>query len=86
MSALALETSTYRLVAAHIADITSIPADKLTPGSRWNDIGMDSFDLVELWSACEIEFGIVIAESEAELLNTIGDFVALVDKKTTGPA
>lgn len=45
------------------------------------DLYADSLDLVELLMAWEEGFGIEITDDEAETLVTVGDVVALIDRK-----
>lgn len=49
--------------------------DVTTDASLVDDLGADDFDLSKIISAVEKEFDIVILDSEAENLDTVGDFV-----------
>lgn len=51
-----------------------------------DDLGADSFDLLELVMAVEEEFNIEIQDEEAERVKTVGDVVGTVIAKTTGLA
>ena len=45
----------------------------LTPGaSFFNDLGLDSLDVIETFMAIEKEFGIKISDEDAEKLTTFG--------------
>lgn len=46
-----------------------------------NDLGADSLDIVELVMMMEQEFGLDIAEDEAEHIRTVGDAVAFIRSK-----
>jgi acyl carrier protein len=58
---------------------------ELTPETRLNeDLGADSIDLPVLVVAIEEKFGISINDEESEQLKTIGDIMAILQKKVTG--
>lgn len=44
------------------------------------DLGMDSLELVCIGIEIEKEFGIVINESEMELVQTVGELIEMVEK------
>lgn len=46
------------------------------------ELGADSMDSIELMMACEDEFGIEIADEEAEKVVTVGDLIHLILTKT----
>lgn len=46
------------------------------------DIGLDSLDLVEILMSVEEQWGIIIDDDETASLKTVGDVVALIEKKT----
>jgi acyl carrier protein len=45
--------------------------------------GWDSFTHINLVAASEIEFGVKFTTSEIESMKNVGDFVALIGKKST---
>jgi acyl carrier protein len=49
-----------------------------------DDLGLDSLDLIELVMELEEEFGITIADAEAEACRTVADVTALVDRTIAG--
>ena len=53
-----------------------VEAEKVTPEASFvEDLGADSLDTVELVMAFEEEFGIDIADEDAEQMRTVGDAV-----------
>ena len=45
-----------------------------------NDLGADSFELIELIEAFEVEFGIKISDADAEKIQTVRDAVEYIKK------
>jgi acyl carrier protein len=65
-----------------LADNLSVPEDKVTPASRFQeDLDADSLDLVEAVLALEEEFGVTIPEEEMEGVKTVGQAIQLVATK-----
>ena len=63
-----------------------IPTLTLTPRTRLQeDIGLDSFDLVELVMNMEHRFHIEIPDPELETLRTVQDVLNCVDSHLTTP-
>ena len=74
-------------VCAILADNLSVPEDKVTPQSRFQeDLDADSLDLVEAVLALEEEFGVSIPEDEMEGVKTVGQAVDLVAAKVGASA
>lgn len=48
-----------------------------------DDLGCDSLDMVELTMAFEENFGVDIADDEAERVDTVGDAYDLLSRKLT---
>lgn len=72
-------------IRSRIVDIVSeqlgVDAAKLHDETTFvNDLGADSLDLVELVMELEEEFDIGIPDEQAELVQTVGQAVALVTK------
>ncbi len=66
-----------------LANQLGIDKATITPNSKIvEDLGADSLDVVELLMNLEEEYNISISEDEARNVKTVGDFVALVEKKT----
>ncbi|MDA8162991.1 MAG: acyl carrier protein [Desulfobacteraceae bacterium] len=68
-----------------IANQLSVAKEKVVPSASFvDDLGADSLDLVELVMAMEEEFGIEIADEDAEKMQTVQnaiDFVKNNSKK-----
>ena len=70
-----------------IAKVKEIIVDKLgreesevTPEASFtNDLGADSLDTVELIMEFEKQFGITIADDQAEKISTVGDAIAHIE-------
>jgi acyl carrier protein len=57
------------------ADIRRIKAD-----TTWDEISADSLDRAEIFHAIEMEFDCELSDSACEVVSTVGDLAALVDK------
>jgi acyl carrier protein len=59
-----------------ISSQLSVPKEKVVPQASFtDDLGADSLDLVELVMAMEEEFGMEIADEDAEKLQTVKDTI-----------
>lgn len=47
------------------------------------DLGADSLDVVEMLMVLEEEFNVTVTDEESLTMKTVGDIVALIDKKTS---
>ena len=79
-------TATYDRVAALLSDRLGVPADDISAEATFEELDLDSLDLVEFALGAEEEFGVRIADEEAEELKTVGDAVALLETKGVGVA
>jgi len=62
-----------------IVDKLGVERSEVTPEAVFvDDLGADSLDLVELIMAMEEEFGMEIADEEAEKLRTVQDVVNFI--------
>jgi len=62
-----------------IMDKLGVERSEVTPEAVFvDDLGADSLDLVELIMAMEEEFGMEIADEEAEKLRTVQDVITFV--------
>lgn len=66
-----------------VGEQLDINVDKATLDSDIKkDLGLDSLDIVEILMSVEEEWGIIIDDDETRALKTVGDVVALIEKKT----
>jgi len=52
--------------------------DNITPQARFEELEVDSLDLVELAQIVEDEYGVEVADSDLDKIETVGDVVELV--------
>ena len=65
-------------------DAIKVPgALEATEDQTWQDLDVDSLDLVELIKALEDRFGVAIADGRLKAIKTVGDAVALVQELAT---
>jgi acyl carrier protein len=67
-----------------VAQKALIDRSKLTPDVKLSDLNVSSLDMVEVIFALEDKFSVQLpfnANSSAEELRTIGDVIAMVEKK-----
>jgi len=62
-------------------DAIKVPgAQEASEDQTWQDLDVDSLDLVELVKALEDRFGVSIADGRLKAIKTVGDAVALVQE------
>lgn len=76
-----MASTVYDRVAALLVDKFGVPQDDISAEATFEDLDLDSLDLVEFSLACEEELGVRIEDEEAEKLETLGDAVALLESK-----
>ena len=65
-------------------DAIKVPgALEASEDQTWQDLDVDSLDLVELVKALEDRFGVAIADGRLKAIKTVGDAVALVQELST---
>ena len=70
-------------VKAIIAEQLGVKIEEVTDAASFiEDLGADSLDTVELVMALEEEFGIEIADEEAEKMSSVGDAIKHIETKT----
>lgn len=52
--------------------------EKVTPQARFEDLEVDSLDLVELAQIADDEYGVEISDADLEGLETVGDVIDLI--------
>jgi acyl carrier protein len=64
-----------------IAEGLNVDETEIRPNKRFEDLGADSLDGVELVMALEEEFNVDIPDDEAEKLNTYAEVLAYLKKR-----
>jgi acyl carrier protein len=65
-----------------IVDKLGVERSEVTPEAVFvDDLGADSLDLVELIMAMEEEFGMEIADEDAEKLRTVQDVISFISAR-----
>ena len=65
-----------------IVDKLGVERSEATPEAVFvDDLGADSLDLVELIMAMEDEFGMEIADEDAEKLRTVQDVISFISSR-----
>jgi acyl carrier protein len=55
--------------------------ENLTPNARFEDLDVDSLDLVELAQIVEDEYGVEVADSDLDKIETVSDVVELINSR-----
>ena len=79
-------TTVYDRVVQVLTDRLGVAADDITPQATFQELDLDSLDLVEFALGAEELFGVTISDDEAEDLRSVGDAVALLETKGVGVA
>lgn len=58
-----------------VAETLEVDADGITEQTSFEDLGADSFDLLELVTALEDEFGATLDDESLQSIKTVGDAV-----------
>ncbi|CAN5269913.1 acyl carrier protein [soil metagenome] len=74
-------SAVYDKVADILAEKFGVPTDDISPEATFEDMDLDSLDLVEFALAAEEELGVRISDEEAEDLKTLNDTVSLLESK-----
>lgn len=65
-----------------VVDKLGVDRSEVTPDAVFvDDLGADSLDLVELIMAMEEEFGLQIADEEAEKMRTVQDVINFIQAR-----
>lgn len=68
-------------VLALIAKASDEDPEKIKSNANWKELGFDSLQTVELIMSLEDEFGVEVADDDAEKLQCFGDVVAYIESK-----
>lgn len=71
----------FERVSALLVDKFGVPEEDIKAEASFEDLDLDSLDLVEFSLACEEELGVRIEDEEAENLQTLGEAVTLLESK-----
>ena len=71
----------YDKVKELLVDKFGVEEDEISPEATFEDLDLDSLDLVEFALAAEDELGVRISDEEAEQLDTLDDTVKLLEEK-----
>jgi acyl carrier protein len=74
-------SAVYEKVKELLVDKFGVPEDDISPEATFEDLDLDSLDLVEFALAAEEEMGARITDEEAEDLKTLDDTVKLLESK-----
>jgi acyl carrier protein len=72
---------TFARVAYIVSAIARRPIQDVTPGARWNDLGVDELKYSRIIIALESEFGFSIPESDALASSTPGELASAIVRK-----
>ena len=72
-------TAILNKVVELVADTLEVAADKIEESTRFDALGADSFDLLELVTAFEDEFGLTMDDDSLEQIATIEDAVDAIE-------
>jgi acyl carrier protein len=78
------ETASKEQIEARVIDALvefGEERENLTPTARFEDLDVDSLDLVELAQIVEDEYGVEIADSDLDKIKTVSDVVDLINAK-----
>ncbi len=70
----------FEKVQEVIAEQTGIDKSQITMESTFDELNIDSLDMVELVMALEEEYNVEIDEDAADKIKTIGDVVDYISK------
>jgi acyl carrier protein len=74
-------SAVYDRVKELLVDKFGVPEDDISRTATFEDLDLDSLDLVEFALAAEEEMGVRISDEEAEQLETLDDTVKLLESK-----
>ena len=72
-------TEILKKVVELVSDTLEVEGDTIQEDTRFDALGADSFDLLELVTAFEDEFGLTMDDDSLEQIETIGDAVDAIE-------
>ena len=82
MAATAINDQVEQVIVEAVAELGP-DRDQVTRSATFEDLDIDSLDLVEIAQVVEEELGVVIRGEEAAELKTVGDAIDLVVAKSS---
>ncbi|MCD8151091.1 MAG: acyl carrier protein [Clostridiales bacterium] len=64
-----------------IAEQLEFDPDDIKPESTWEELKIDSLDIVDMMFTLESQYDIELPEDEMENVRTVGEMAALVERK-----
>lgn len=61
-----------------VKDVLGMEGEKVTSEDTFDDLYVDSLDLIDIVIECEKEFGYPITDDKVQNLKTVGDLVNLI--------
>ncbi len=74
-------SAVYEKVKGVLVDKFGVEESEVSLEASFDDLDLDSLDLVEFALAAEEELGVRISDEEAEQLETLADTVKLLEEK-----
>ncbi|MFO8074742.1 MAG: acyl carrier protein [Egibacteraceae bacterium] len=74
-------SAVYEKVKGVLVDKFGVEESEVSMEASFDDLDLDSLDLVEFALAAEEELGVRISDEEAEQLETLADTVKLLEEK-----
>ena len=70
----------YEKLVAYVVDQLEVDADNISPESTFEDLRIDSLDIVEMIYTLESELGVEL-DLEDQKISTLGELAAFIDAK-----
>lgn len=77
------KNDTYNKIIEILADKLKTKRDAVSRSTKFQELGADSLDMVEIIMQIEEQFGIEVKDEDAEKLTTIGEAVDYVHEQRT---
>ncbi|MFN8016558.1 MAG: acyl carrier protein [Acidimicrobiales bacterium] len=80
-----MSDDSFAWAQAQLAAVLGLPAEDIARSSRFaDDLDADSIDLIEVVNKAEAAFGIEVPEDELYDIETVAEFVQLLDARRAG--